>query len=161
MPAGYWVALWLHVLAALTWLGGMLFLGLVGAPVLRTLDAPQRQRLFDALGRRFRTVGWSALALQLATGTMLLRYRGWLGAMGDPAFWRSPTGVALGWKLAVVAAMLLLSAHHDFVLGPAAGRLAAEGQSAAMLRRRAALLARLNAALGLALTWFAIRLPRG
>lgn len=162
MPAGYWLALWLHVLAALIWLGGMLFLGLVGAPVLRGLESVAlRQQLFDALGRRFRTVGWAAIAIQLATGTLLLGYRGWLGAMADPAFWRAPTGTTLALKLTVVGGMLLLSAHHDFVLGPAAGRVAAGTPEATALRRRAALLARLNAALALALAWFAIQLARG
>jgi uncharacterized membrane protein len=35
MSAAYYVTVVIHVLAALFWLGGMFFLGVVGAPVLR------------------------------------------------------------------------------------------------------------------------------
>ena len=34
----------LHVLAALFWLGGMFFLALVGAPVLRAVEPPELRR---------------------------------------------------------------------------------------------------------------------
>ena len=55
MSAAYWISVTVHVLAALFWLGGMLFLGLVGAPVLRAVEPPAlRQRLFHDLGMRFR-----------------------------------------------------------------------------------------------------------
>src|SRR5690554_4486628 len=41
----------LHVLAALLWLGGMFFLAVVGAPVLRKVEpAALRARLFQELG---------------------------------------------------------------------------------------------------------------
>ena len=34
MPTAYYVSVTIHVLAVMLWLGRMLFLGLVGAPVL-------------------------------------------------------------------------------------------------------------------------------
>jgi uncharacterized membrane protein len=37
MPALYYVNVTIHVLAAMLWLGGMFFLGVVGAPVLRAI----------------------------------------------------------------------------------------------------------------------------
>jgi hypothetical protein len=54
----YYVNVTIHVLAAMLWLGGMFFLGIVGAPALRSVEPPPlRQRLFrnwdrgsDALG---------------------------------------------------------------------------------------------------------------
>src|SRR5689334_7333788 len=53
----------LHVLAAMLWLGGMLSLALVGAPVLRQVDPPAlRAELFTRIGRRLRGVGWGAIA---------------------------------------------------------------------------------------------------
>ena len=51
MSTGYYVVVTIHVLAALLWLGGMFFLGVVGAPVLRRIEPPAlRRRLFQELG---------------------------------------------------------------------------------------------------------------
>ena len=154
----------LHVLAALLWLGGMFFFALVGAPVLRKLEpAALRARLFAELGRAFRAVGWGAIAVLLATGVLNLHFAGVLrgGRMGDAAFWSSAYGRALAWKLATVAVMLAVSAVHDFVLGPRAGRLDPGSPAALRARSRAAWLARINALVGLVLVFIAVRLARG
>jgi putative copper resistance protein D len=161
----YYANVTLHVLAAMLWLGGMLFLGVVGAPVLRAIEPPAlRQRLFQELGLRFRSVGWWAIATLLVTGTVNLHYRGWLhwdGVLGAPAFWRTGTGHALAVKLGAVAVMLAVSLRHDFVLGPRAGRATPGSPRALALRRRAALLARANALLGVVVVVAAVRLARG
>ena len=161
----YHLVVTLHVLAALLWLGGMFFLGIVGAPVLRAIEpAALRQRLFHLLGVRFRTVGWIAIAVLVTTGTIMLRARGllaWSGVLGSAAFWRTPLGVALAFKLATVVTMIAVSAVHDFLVGPAASRAEAGSAEAVALRRRAALLARLNALVGLFLVIAAVRLARG
>jgi hypothetical protein len=57
--------------------------------------------------------------------------------------------------------MVTLSAFHDFVHGPAASRSAPGSTAALAMRRRAALLGRVNAVLGAALVYFAVRLARG
>jgi copper resistance protein D len=165
MPALYYVSVTVHVLAALLWVGGMFFLGVVGAPVLRQVEPPQlRQRLFHDLGLRFRGVGWWSIATLVLTGIANLYYRGWLqrdGVLADGAFWRTGVGHALAAKLAAVAVMLVVSFIHDFVLGPAAGQLVADSDAAAAARRRAALLARANAAVGVVVVIAAVRLARG
>lgn len=155
----------LHVLAALIWLGGMFFVGLVGAPVLRGVEpAALRQRLFHDLGLRFRAVGWACIALLVVTGIGNLAFRGWLrwdDVLGSAAFWRSAPGSALGLKLIAVTIMIVLSAVHDFRLGPEAGRLAPGSDEALARRRQAARLARINAIVGLVLVVAAVRLVRG
>ena len=121
---------WLHLMAAITWIGGMLFVALVLVPVTRRLADPAlRVRLFQETGRRFRTVGWIALAVLLASGLGNLGLRPYL--LWVPRF---------QWKLGLVVVALVLSAVHDFVLGPRAGR---PGASPA-LRVRASWLARAN-----------------
>lgn len=160
----YLLNVMLHVLAALTWLGGMLFFALVGAPVLRRLDPPAlRARVFGELGRAFRTVGWGAIAVLLATGIVNLHFAGVLrdGQLARAAFWATPYGRALGWKLALVATMVALAAVHDFVLGPRAGRLDPVSPAGRRARGQAAWLARINAIVGLALVYAAVRLVRG
>ncbi len=121
---------WLHVLAAITWIGGMLFIALVLVPVTRRLDDPAlRTRLVQDAGRRFRTVGWVALGVLVVTGLINL----WI----HPVLLSSER---LHWKLALVGLALLLSAFHDFVLGPRAGAPGADPS----VRVRASWIARLN-----------------
>jgi putative copper resistance protein D len=159
----YYANVTIHVLAALFWLGGMFFLGLVGAPVLRSVEPPAlRAKLFASLGERFRSSGWTAIGILVVTGLINLNFRGFLGpALLDPEFWGTRYGVALGWKLATVVAMITISAIHDFVLGPAAGRMDPGSPEALVARRRAAVLARVNAIIGILLVVAAVRLARG
>jgi uncharacterized membrane protein len=160
----YYLNVTLHVFAAIFWLGGMFFLAAVGAPVLRRIEPPElRARLFGQLGRQFRGVGWGAIAVLLVTGTLNLHLRGLLDAkvLGSPELWSSRYGHALAWKLGAVAAMLTVSALHDFVFGPAASRLGPGSPEALRMRRRAALLARVNALIGVVVVIAAVRLARG
>jgi putative copper resistance protein D len=163
MSIAYHSTVFLHVLAALVWLGGMLALALL-APILRDVgDEGVRQRLFHRLGVRFRAVGWVCIAVLITTGVLQLRARGWWGTavLGSTTFWAGPLGRALAWKLLTVAVILAVQAVHDFRLGPRAGQVPAGTPEARTLRRRAAHLARLNAVVGLILVWFAVALARG
>ena len=160
----YFVNVTIHVFAALLWLGGMFFLAVVGAPVLRRVEpAELRAELFRRLGVQFRTTGWIAIAILLVTGFANLHFRGMLSAdvLFAADYWGTPYGRALAWKLGAVTAMLIVQAVHDFLVGPAASQL--QPGSAAMLaaRRRAALLARLSAVLGIIVVIAAVRLARG
>ena len=159
----YILSVTLHVLAALVWLGGMFFFALVGAPVLRTIASDAlRAELFTKLGERFRIVGWIAIAVLLITGVLNLHFRDVLAhdVLTSSAFWRSPFGSALKWKLGAVAAMLMVQGVHDFHLGPASGRALAGTDDALRLRRRAAMLARVSAVLGLIVVIAAVKLVR-
>ena len=163
MNLHYHGIVFLHVLSAVVWLGGMIAFAIL-APILRDVgDDEQRQRLFHRLGERFRVVGWVCIVLLVVTGVGQLHVRGWWGmdVWGSSLFWGSPTGRALGAKLALVTFMLVVQALHDFWLGPKAGRVEVGTPEARALRKRAALLARLNAVAGLVLVWFAVALARG
>jgi copper resistance protein D len=160
----YYANVSLHLFAALFWLGGMFFLAAVGAPVLRRVEPPAlRAELFEKLGYQFRTVGWAALAVLVATGIGNLHFRGLLRLelWSNPAFWSSGYGQALAWKLAAVATMIAVSGLHDFVFGPAASRVGPGSAASLSLRRRASWLARINAVVGIVLVLAAVRLARG
>jgi uncharacterized membrane protein len=153
----------LHVLAAVLWLGGLLFLVLIGAPAIRrTVPPEQRGRLFQQLEQRFALFAWSAILVLVLTGVGNLYFRGLLtsGVLNTKAFWATPFGRTLGWKLGLAAAMILVSAAHDFVLGPLAAE-AEDLEQQRRLRRWAAGLARLNAALAVAVIVAAVLLIRG
>lgn len=135
---------WVHVLAAMSWVGGMLFVALVLVPVTRRLEDPAlRTRLIQALGRRFRTVGWIALGLLAATGLLNLWFRPEL--LVTPRF---------HWKLGLVILALILAAFHDFVLGPRAGRPEADPAA----RVRASWVARVNVLVALAIVLLGLAL---
>ncbi|HEY0972832.1 MAG TPA: CopD family protein [Gemmatimonadales bacterium] len=165
MTTAYYLTVTVHLLAALLWLGGMFFLGAVGAPVLRTVEPPAlRQRLFQQLGIRFRTTGWWAVGILVVTGTMLLQMRGllrWDGVLGEAIFWGTPLGRALAVKLAAVTTMIAVSLVHDLLHGPAASRARPGSEEALAFRRRAAKLARVNALVGVVVVLAAVRLARG
>lgn len=161
MPIAYHITVFLHVTAAIVWLGGM-FAFVVIAPLVREVgDDDARQRMFQRLGERFRAVGWACIAVLLVTGPIQLRFRGWWGMLGSADFWHSRLGHTLALKLAAVTVMLVVQAIHDFWLGPVAGRVEAGTPRARALRKRAALLARINAIVGIFLVWVAVRLARG
>lgn len=104
---------WLHIMAAIVWVGGMLFTGFVLAPLARTLSPEVRYPLVRAIGHRFSRVGWIALAVSGTTGVYKV-YSAW-----DPElFFHSIFGAALGLKILLVLVMVTLSILHDFVWGP-------------------------------------------
>ncbi len=98
----------IHVLAAAVWVGGTIALVFAAVPVLAKLDGEQRSAGMRALGRRWRPIGWGALALLLVTGMPLAAETGLDG-------WK---GVVLAVKIGLVAALVVLAYLHDFVLGP-------------------------------------------
>jgi uncharacterized membrane protein len=137
---------WLHVLSAITWVGGMLFIALVLVPTVRALGDPTvRTRVIRESGRRFRTVAWGALAVLALTGLVNL----WL----QPFLLRSPR---FHGKLGLVGLALILSAFHDFVLGPRAGAPGADPSA----RVRASWIARINVLVVLAIVALGLSLFR-
>ena len=72
----YLASVWLHILAATVWIGGMAFLVLVVVPWLRKRGATDAGRLLRETGQRFRTVGWVCFAIVAITGTFNLWSRG-------------------------------------------------------------------------------------
>lgn len=157
----YLLSVTIHVMAAIFWLGGMFFLGIVGAPLLRQEDPDTRRRLFRALGLRFRTFAWFAISVMLVTGVANAWSRGYLRPLSDSAFWQSSLGMVFGLKIVLVAVMLLLSAVHDFSMGPRASAMDPKSPGAERLRRSSALMARVNGVLALVLIYVAVRLARG
>ena len=110
----------LHILAAVTWIGGMIFLSLVLAPLVRGRKAaPEFMALFRSAALRFRPIVWVAIAVLLATSPMLLSLRG--VQVSSPTSW---TGIVTV-KLMLVALLLLLTLLHDLVFGPQVSRVSA------------------------------------
>ena len=102
------ISVWVHVLAAMMWIGGMAFLTLVLMPVIRKTDVPTlRGEFLQLVARRFRLVAWGSIVLLIGTGlTNLMLGDGW------PSY-QSSYGRLLMVKLIAVGLMGFLTAYHD------------------------------------------------
>lgn len=161
----YLLSVWLHILAATIWVGGLFFLMLVVVPWLRAGSSADPGRLLRETAGRFRAVAWTCFAIVLATGVFNLWMRGVRWSNFTDAEWlASPFGSTVVAKLAIFFLMIALSARHDFVVGPrAADEIARDPASAEAqkLRREASLHGRANAVIALLLVAFGVMLVRG
>ena len=61
------ILVWIHLLAAISWIGGMIFLSLIVAPLFRRAGlSGERLQLFRDVALRFRILVWVAMG-QLGT----------------------------------------------------------------------------------------------
>ncbi len=165
MHALWLTSVFLHVLAAVVWLGGAFFVALVVVPYLRKGDRARAVALLRDTGQRFRGIGWACFAVLAATGTFNLYVRGVrFGSFVDEAWLGSAFGRAVLVKLGAFALVIGGSAYHDFVVGPRA-TIEAERDPrspvAERLRRTASLLGRWNVVLALVLVGAGVVIVRG
>lgn len=110
--------IFLHVLAAVIWIGGMTFLSLVLAPLVRKGSlSSESMALFRSAAARFRPVVWASVALLLTSGPVLLHDKG-LSVL-EPDRWPQVLRI----KLALVVALLVFTVLHDLLLGPQMRRI--------------------------------------
>ena len=156
MQFSYTLVVLIHILAAIIWLGGMFFIAIVMVPVLIRLEPPQKRiEVLSATATRFRMVSWIAILVILGTGVLNAINRGvTLHAISTGEFFSSYFGKILTLKLTLVFAMLVLSAIHDFILGPRLVELLNSRNPDSFMkvqknRRYVSRLARINALLGI------------
>jgi putative copper resistance protein D len=157
----------LHLIAAAVWAGGIVFLGLAVGAARKTVADRERIALFRQLGRRFLVAGGIALAVLIATGTDMAADR--LASFGD--LFDTDYGKRLAEKLALVIAVIVLTAYHSLVQGPALSRLREralehpdDASLAAAIRRksaRAGVVSALNLLATLGILVLAARLVTG
>ena len=89
------IALWLHLLGTVVWVGGMFFAHVVLRPAVQALAPPARVELMAAvLGTFFRWVG-AAVALILLSGFFLVHGMGGFGAVGAYVHAMTVLGLAM------------------------------------------------------------------
>ncbi len=160
MPSAQFLLLWMHLISAVAWIGGMLFLSLVLAPLVRGRTAvPDYAALFRTAALRFRRVVWTAMVVLLGTGPLLLQNRGW--SLFEPQRWPAILQIKLG----LVGLLLTLTVSHDLVLGPRMSKIGAPPAAARTPGQRALLrtatwLPRMALLLALAVVGAAVILAR-
>ncbi len=111
---------WIHLIAAVVWIGGMVFLSVVLVPVLRRDGLFANYAiLFRTVAYRFRSLVWGAMGLLVGTGLLLASFR--LIPVLQPRQW--PAVFAA--KMSLVALLFSLTLLHDLVIGPYVRRILA------------------------------------
>ena len=165
MQFSYTLVVLIHILAAIIWLGGMFFIAIVMVPVLRRLEPPQKRiEVLSATATRFRAISWIAILVLLITGVLnAINHGVTMQKISTGEFFSSNFGKILILKLILVFAMLVLSAIHDFILGPRLIELlnSSNPDSSQRLkknRKYVSWLARINALLGILVVACAVTL---
>jgi uncharacterized membrane protein len=107
----YWSCLILHVLAFSLWLGHMFVWAVFVGPANKGLEPPAMAATVRQASLWMGGLGWPALAVLIATGLVLLSFRGiGLGELVSGEAFAAAGGTALAVKLAAVLWMILYQA---------------------------------------------------
>ena len=151
------LALFLHIISAIFWVGGMLFLVAVVAPYLKSLPDPaDRAKIYQVVGKQYRFWGWVAIITLLVSGPAILYFLYGIppGGIVSPALHSTGFGRTLAIKLSLVALIVLSSLVHDFWLGPKA-------RGSARFSSIARIFGRTNLIIALLIVLFAVFLRAG
>ena len=114
MRGVYLASVCLHVLAAMTWVGGMVIFVAAVMPYFRNQDDKARDAFLQWFGARFRALSWGCFAILAVTGVFNLWMRGVRIEDFLRAEWR---GTAFGHlvlvKLALVVLAVATAALHE------------------------------------------------
>ena len=144
-----------HVVSAAVWVGGVVALTFVAVPVAQRQTGPTRGELLRDLGRRWRPLGWGALAVAIATGVPIAHD---YGAFDADVLLDTRFGRLLLLKSGLVALLVVLSVAHNR-LGQTLQRQLREGREPTA-RRPLVLIGRASLATTLAIPVLAVLLTR-
>lgn len=162
----YYISLYVHILSAIFWIGGMLFTVAVLVPASRhKIIAPNRGTFFKIIGEKFSRISWILFLILIITGITNLTTRGFeLSLFLDSNFWKAGFGYYLGIKLMIFSVVLIISGSHDFYFGPKAAQLMDSNPGSSQtqtFRKITSWLGRINLLFGLMILYYAIKVVRG
>ena len=105
---------WLHIIAAVIWIGGNLMMAMVVVPYFkRSVSAVERIRILSQIGRRFEPIVWGCVLVLFFSGLLniFLSFPELTGLADE--FVRT-----LLIKLLLFIILIVLTAIHSFVIGP-------------------------------------------
>ena len=146
----------IHQMATIAWIGGMVFNFLAVLPtVSKVLEPPQAGKFMGALMKRVRVIVYTSLLVLFVTGIpMKIASEYYVAIINFDSTWETASFVKH-----VLVAILALNALYSFeLLSPKVGRLAAKGPSAELnkLRKSQQKLAALSFLLGIAIVFISV-----
>src|SRR5215216_935526 len=164
----YQLNVWIHILMAAVWTGGLIYTAAVVVPFAISHETAERQRILRGLARRFRWIGWGSIVVLIFTGLGNLVFRLspirisqlFNGEAFNPNLVDRFIAIWLPWKLMLVALMIGLMLFHDITSIRAAKQFQGSPETApgSSAGSRAAALATLVA---IAVLYVSVRLVRG
>jgi len=117
----YFLSVWIHILAAAVWTGGLIYTAAVVVPFALSHPVEERQRILRGLARRFRWIAWGSIGVLILTGigNLVLRLTPiklsqiFSGEVFNPDKVERLIAIWLPWKLMLVILMIGLMAFHD------------------------------------------------
>ena len=141
----YLTSVYVHVLAAMAWIGGMALFVAAVMPWMRTLPESERPQFLSDFAQRFGRVMWTTFGVMAVTGVTNLWVRGVTVAnLLDPEWHATKFGRLIMIKVALFLAAAVIGIAHARKISPAQARW----------------LGRLSMALGLVIVALAIQLVR-
>ena len=110
MPILDALLMWAHLVSASIWVGGSIFIGIVLAPLLKTISESVEERvaIMIRVGRKFNKIAIPSLAILIATGLYNSS-----NILSKPAFLLSTNyGIILVIKIILVISLLVMFAIH-------------------------------------------------
>lgn len=156
----YILTIFIHVIAACLWIGGMLFLILVFIPGIR--KHPDKVSIIADVSLKYRRVGIIAIIILFITGILQLQYRGveWTVEY----FTTTSFGKLAGLKILVFIGIVLISLIHDNFIGTRAVEIwknQPDHPKTTKLRTLSRWLGRVSFVFALVAAWLGIILSRG
>jgi uncharacterized membrane protein len=123
---------WLHLLATVAWIGGMIFVIAAVTPAAKeTLEPPVMGRFMGSLMKKFRVMIYVSIGLLVATGIVMMFMNEESGGTFD--FGNTWT-LFLVLKHIFVLILIILGIYMMEVIVPKIGRLGAKGPSPEMAK---------------------------
>lgn len=155
--------MWAHLVAASIWVGGSIFIGIVLAPLLKTISDSVEGRLsiMIRVGRKFNTIGVPSLIILIITGI----YNS-VGVIVKPSLILSTSyGIILLIKVILVILLIIIFAIHVRLIRTEVERKIESknlsGDHLQKLRSKIIMLGRLTVILSLAILLMAALLRSG
>ena len=105
---------WLHVTAAVTWIGGNLIMTMVIVPYFKRSVSPvERIRILTYIGKQFEPIVWGCVLILIFSGLFNVFRAVGADAAAIGLFMRT-----LGIKLILVLVLIILTGIHSFIMGP-------------------------------------------
>ncbi len=158
------VVTFIHLTAAATWLGSMVFYAAIVVPFVRHRH-PRSEYvvILNDLGMRFRLLAWVCLCSVAVTGVILSDIiSGWQAFTTADGHSEKPSST-IAWKMVGGLVIFITAALHDFKLGPkaiAAWSEEPDSEGANKLRRRMTLYGRINLVLAIIVFWLGVSILR-
>lgn len=147
----------LHVLATVSWIGGMIYINVVLMPSLPALAPESRGKLMGAAAKRFAVVSWSSVVILLLTGLQKTP----TGMLFDLA---TSYGITLTVKHVSVLVMIGIGLFITFAIVPRMTALAPKPQEKPTVeffktQKQLQILAMTNMLLGIVVLFCVVLLP--